>query len=420
MNTPTDPAIAELLSFFDFAHLQERTPHLAAASEPFYRAAHALADTLTGPIEPETEAFTRMAFGLTEAMEDGSAEAREAAAKVSTVIREGATTGIYAWRQSLARWLRLLLEAKDCAVRAALVRHRAEAPKPVTGGGGGAGFEPGSILITSRKVGQGTIAANGGGGSAVEPVTVKLSTSGLVGPPMPTEQAPEGTRWVWCWSRDREERRGEGWRWWAIDEHVADVVQALQGRLPTKASCQGHRPGELPHVWLEDGRVLVLLPDMEALDLVQAALARFGVVETLTDPAKRDGLYSGTLAHRLAEPGTVDDPEACERAKASGPIAEQPGPVPGADRESPEWDPEVALTVALDPPGGFTPPTGPAEPGVVMFGEPEHVGDVREILARWQANGPDAPTDRQALLDVCKALGGVGEYDRAPGPPERE
>lgn len=117
-----DPAIAELLSFFDFAHLPE---HLARASAPFGALAERLVATVaagSGDPEPFREA-RRLAAHLAarEHRED-----REAGAKLERVAREALDLNGYGWRQSLGAWLRLLLEAKDCAVRAALVRHRAE------------------------------------------------------------------------------------------------------------------------------------------------------------------------------------------------------------------------------------------------------------------------------------------------------
>lgn len=108
----TDPAISELLSFFDFAHLQERTPHLAAASEPFYFAAHAL-DAMG------TDGDAYLADLAEDSPGNEGAEARFKVSRAREALASKAIGGI-------GPALRLLLEAKDCAVRAALVRHRAE------------------------------------------------------------------------------------------------------------------------------------------------------------------------------------------------------------------------------------------------------------------------------------------------------
>ncbi len=109
-----DPAVAELLSFFDFAHLRERTPHLAAASEPFYFAAHAL-DAIG------TDGGAYLDDLAADSPGNEGAEARFKVSRAREALASKAIGGI-------GPALRLLLEAKDCAVRAALVRHRSEHP----------------------------------------------------------------------------------------------------------------------------------------------------------------------------------------------------------------------------------------------------------------------------------------------------
>ena len=206
-----DPAVAELLSFFDYAHLP---PHLAEASRPFHKAAHALAIALTGPGEPETEPFTRMAFALVEDLEDGSTEAREAAAKVALVIREGATTGVHAWRQSLGRWLRLLLEAKDCAVRAALVRAReqpAEQAKTVA-----VEHLPG-LLAGIERLREGMTAAG-------------LLDSPFDGPAWTPAGVTEGVRRSVAWLRDH-------------GQHALGAVQVQLGNRQALAPAHQLQPG---------------------------------------------------------------------------------------------------------------------------------------------------------------------------------
>lgn len=196
-----DTTIARLLRYFAHGHLP---PHLSAASAPFGDAAQVIASKDRG-------ATVRALEGLTRHVSQWSGgevlAALDKFRQIDNAVR-------FASEPDWARMLRLLLEAKDCAVRAAVDAQPAREP-------------------------------------------------------MPSEPSPDGTRWVWVWSADREERRAQGWRWWAIDQGVADIVEALQGRLPTKQSCHGHREHDIAHVWLEDGRFLAVLPDMDALqDLV--------------------------------------------------------------------------------------------------------------------------------------------------------
>jgi hypothetical protein len=140
-----DPAVAELLSFFDFAHLRERTPHLAAASEPFHEAAHAL---IGSSQHRALATLETLAWSLDHDSREGS----EAAAKLAVILR--GAKALEHWDSSRAGWLRLLLEAKDCAVRAALVRHRAEQPaKPLTYSDVVAGIRDGSLTLALAEPG---------------------------------------------------------------------------------------------------------------------------------------------------------------------------------------------------------------------------------------------------------------------------
>jgi hypothetical protein len=107
-----DAAISELLSFFDFAHLP---PHLAAASEPFYFAAHAL----------EALGTDGDAYLADLAADTPGNEGIEARRKIALAV-EYLHSDAAKMSGCIAHVLRLILEAKDCAVRAALVRHRAE------------------------------------------------------------------------------------------------------------------------------------------------------------------------------------------------------------------------------------------------------------------------------------------------------
>lgn len=125
-----DPAIAELLSFFDFAHLRERTPHLAAASEPFHRLAHIMAPNPSAAVDGLRATILRMDC-------EPGREAAAAALKLRR-LEAALVAPDYAVIDSAGPedFLRTLLEAKDCAVRAALVRHRAErAAVPVSDAG---------------------------------------------------------------------------------------------------------------------------------------------------------------------------------------------------------------------------------------------------------------------------------------------
>jgi hypothetical protein len=54
-----------------------------------------------------------------------------------------------------------------------------------------------------------------------------------------------------------------------ISDLVAQLNRSIADEpplVPTAGSCAGHRPGEVPHVLLDDGRVLVVLPSQDALD----------------------------------------------------------------------------------------------------------------------------------------------------------
>ena len=89
---------------------------------------------------------------------------------------------------------------------------------------------------------------------------------------------PRGTRWVRCFKHRTGPRQLPGWRWEAIDLGVADLVEQLQRpgdgglpSVPTAACCEGHGHGEIPHVVLADGRVLAMLPDLDALRRVESA-----------------------------------------------------------------------------------------------------------------------------------------------------
>ena len=120
MEPTHDPALAELLSFFDFAHLRERTPHLAAASEPFHRLAHIMAPDPSAAVDGLRATILRMDC-------EPGREAAAAALKLRR-LEAALVAPDYAVIDSAGPedFLRTLLEAKDCAVRAALVRHRAE------------------------------------------------------------------------------------------------------------------------------------------------------------------------------------------------------------------------------------------------------------------------------------------------------
>lgn len=97
---------------------------------------------------------------------------------------------------------------------------------------------------------------------------------------MPAEPPEPGTRWVYCWKTATGPKQRPGWRWEMVDLGVADLVEQLQRNVagmpggppplvPTAGCCQGHQPGQLPHVLLADGRVLVVLPHLAALDALE-------------------------------------------------------------------------------------------------------------------------------------------------------
>jgi hypothetical protein len=97
---------------------------------------------------------------------------------------------------------------------------------------------------------------------------------------MPPEPEPDGCRWVMCWKAATGPEQRPGWRWERIDLGIADLVEQLQLNsagmpmgprplVPTAGCCEGHKPGQLPHVLLADGRVLVVLPSLEALEALE-------------------------------------------------------------------------------------------------------------------------------------------------------
>lgn len=92
-------------------------------------------------------------------------------------------------------------------------------------------------------------------------------------PAYPTEPPEPDCSWVWCWKEATGPAQRPGWRWELVDVGVADLVHQLNlpnhgdmPLLPTAGSCGGHKLGELPHVLLQDGRVLVVLPSQARLD----------------------------------------------------------------------------------------------------------------------------------------------------------
>jgi hypothetical protein len=115
MPTHHDPAIEELLSFFDFQHLVERTPWLADASRPFQAVALVLVEgnrSASRPKVTELLGFVKQTPGR---------ETAAAVVKLQSIV----DTLSFAVEPPTEAMLRLLLEAKDCAVRAVLVLRRA-------------------------------------------------------------------------------------------------------------------------------------------------------------------------------------------------------------------------------------------------------------------------------------------------------
>ncbi len=69
-----------------------------------------------------------------------------------------------------------------------------------------------------------------------------------------------------------------GWRPQAIDKCIAPLVKAMNdGGLVTLSACCGHNK-ELGHVWLENGSVLVILPDATKDDVIKAIARPSGLV----------------------------------------------------------------------------------------------------------------------------------------------
>lgn len=118
MSAAHDPAVCELLSFFDTEHLPA---HLAEAARPFCAVARALVAGDVGPVLDLVEPGGRVRIG--------SRECRTADVKLlmaRDILRSGRAA-----ISGLAPVLRLLLEAKDCAVRAVLVVQRSMGPEAV-------------------------------------------------------------------------------------------------------------------------------------------------------------------------------------------------------------------------------------------------------------------------------------------------
>lgn len=84
-------------------------------------------------------------------------------------------------------------------------------------------------------------------------------------PPLHIRLTP-GERWVRCLDLATGPSQKPGWRWEVIDAPIADIVEALQGRIITTGCCSGH--GQYAaHILLADGRVLVIHPTREAAGL---------------------------------------------------------------------------------------------------------------------------------------------------------
>lgn len=126
MTTTTDPtehppAIARLLRHFDFAHLP---PHLAVVSERF----HAAALVLAARDSWVANEVAQLANHLRSWPGPESEEAQRKLEQLRGRIADHGQPRRCGW-WGLLRWLRLLLEAKDCAVRAVLELQRDMAPE---------------------------------------------------------------------------------------------------------------------------------------------------------------------------------------------------------------------------------------------------------------------------------------------------
>jgi hypothetical protein len=69
----------------------------------------------------------------------------------------------------------------------------------------------------------------------------------------------------------------DGWRDQDIDQCIEPIVKALnRGDIHTVSCCCGHGK-ELGHIWLEDGRVLVILPSEPSKEEVVDIITSRGI-----------------------------------------------------------------------------------------------------------------------------------------------
>ena len=82
-----------------------------------------------------------------------------------------------------------------------------------------------------------------------------------------------------CGERSVLMRFPNGSRDFPIDPCIASIVKALNdGGVLTVATCCGHGSG-MGNIWLEDGRVLVVLPDYDSYSAVLLAAIECGLVK---------------------------------------------------------------------------------------------------------------------------------------------
>jgi hypothetical protein len=120
MPEDVQPPRLHILQFFTYEHLPA---HLQAISRPFGEAARSLAAMTPEAIEIERDLARRSHVNTLSALcadVDGSTPANEEA--TWAVVKIGEANTLLGQGVELGRLLRLLLEAKDCAVRAVLAK----------------------------------------------------------------------------------------------------------------------------------------------------------------------------------------------------------------------------------------------------------------------------------------------------------
>jgi hypothetical protein len=411
-----DTAISELLSFFDFAHLP---PHLAAASEPFYFAAHALE-----ALGADGDAY--LADLATDTPGNEGAEARRKIALAVAYLHSDAAT----MSGCIAHVLRLLLEAKDCAVRAALVRHRAkqaareDATRAVLGAAAGpdARFVYQETANPDGTTEQTYALVEPGPGVHFAAAKPHL----LVGERLAKASIPATTETIAAFL--------EGWAARMAAEPARLIVAPdVYDEIDRQHQAILRGEANTPAPFITSRSVTVHVPPN--VNPRTLGGVTWSAKVRVTDPTIADTLTNGDRLSigldRLArEPATAETAEGFAAAVAerrdtmritSGehsvdlPVLPDEPIFTGHIVLETAAGRDVLATITAEASDGSQDALGHHAAMLVAAEramEPPHIDEVREILATWQANAPGSPSDYETLLAVCRALGGVGEYDQ--------